>query len=104
MLLNGQSKTYTVTADSGAKNILGRTGDAEQKLLRQIKKDFCQCELIGSHLEIETQPSFISKGGRVIPIGGANPCEFCNAQMSFFAMDNKMTITYRNQKNIFTYP
>lgn len=91
-------------ATSGAKSVVGRTEDAEQKLLRYIQATFTKKALKGSTLKIKSLPTFIKVKGKTVPIKGIKPCEMCNAAMDSFAERNKMKIEYEVNGKIIPYP
>ena len=89
-----------IKADKGAKSIPGRTGDAEQKLLRDIEAKFNREQLKGAELDIKSKGTWVynPKAQKAIPVDGIAPCDFCDAKMAEFAKNNEMDINY-NYKN-----
>ncbi|WLH21919.1 DUF6531 domain-containing protein [Pseudomonas sp. FP215] len=85
----------------GAKNMPGRTEDAEQKLLRHIENNYSKSELEGCTLDITSEPSFIKVNGKTVPIGGIKPCPACGTAMGNFAAKNNMDVNYtcKNKTN-----
>ena len=106
-LANGQSINLGVfKAVSGAKNIAGRTGDAEQLLLKSLKEKFKPETLKGSTLEITPEKTFIrAKNGKVVCLTeGISPCNDCNNAMDKFAKEHDMKINYHYRGKIASYP
>jgi RHS repeat-associated protein len=94
-LRDGSVHNWTdIGADKGAKDIFERTGDTEQKLLRDIETKFSPEQLKGSTLDITSKKTwvYIPKLKKAIPTDGIKPCDFCDKKMSSFAKDNNMNI------------
>ncbi|SAK90658.1 rhsD protein [Caballeronia pedi] len=90
-------------ATPGAKKVIGRTEDAEQKLLRHLKDVAKRSDLEGSTLNIRSENSFIRRNGVTIPVEGINPWEDCARVMAEFAQEHKMKIKYHCKNSIFSY-
>lgn len=109
LTLKGQAPQQLprVKASNGAINVPGRTEDAEQKLLRDLKDQYRGRlkELNGATLDIESKPTFIFRNGKAIPIDrGMKPCDWCNPEMHNFAVRRKMKINYTYNKKTVSYP
>ncbi len=90
--------------ERGARDIPGRTGDSEQRILRNIETNHAG-NLEGSRLVINSEPTFIrTRNGKVIPIQGIAPCDFCDTRMNEFAIRNNMDIEYNYRNNSVNYP
>jgi RHS repeat-associated protein len=89
--------------DRNARNIPGRTGDTEQKILRHVEGKHGP-NLKGSTLVVESQKSFIPIGkGRWAPVEGMAPCPSCNVAMDAFSKKHGMDIEYKYKGKTATY-
>ncbi|WP_373705385.1 RHS repeat domain-containing protein, partial [Neisseria dentiae] len=108
-LANGESINLGVfKAIAGAKSIPGRTGDAEQLLLKELKEKFTNDTLKGSTLEINPEKTFIrTKTGKTVCLtSGISPCNYCDSAMDDFAKDkdHEMKIKYHYRGKVASYP
>jgi len=90
--------------DRGARDIPGRTGDTEQKILRHIESEHGP-RLKGAQLEINSQPTFIrTPSGKTVPVQGMAPCEHCDDAMETFSRKYGMKIKYNYSGKTRNYP
>lgn len=93
-----------LTPDRGARNIPGRVGDTEQKILRHIEEAHGP-RLKGSQLNIESKPTFIrTPTGKTVPVQGMAPCSFCDDAMEQFSKKHGMQIEYKYSGKTRVYP
>jgi RHS repeat-associated protein len=103
---NGQlmDSGNNIKPDQGARNIPGRVGDTEQKILSGLYEKH-GARLEGTRLEIESKPGFMrTQTGKTVPIKGMAPCNFCDNAMEQFAQKHGMSIEYKYSGKTRTYP
>ncbi|MCH9683230.1 MAG: hypothetical protein K0V04_17480 [Deltaproteobacteria bacterium] len=83
-------------SDPKAKTIPGRTGDSEQKLIKQLEANpATNGKLKGSTLKVKSEGGvFKAPNGKIVGGGPLNPCPDCQNAMKKFSKKHSSTVEY----------